>query len=182
MLTQLTRSRFVRMRALAACAAVVLLALTFASNKAFAYDIGDQVKPQSLSGTGAEVVLPSPQKRWQYVDFWASWCAPCKLSFPWMNDVRESFSKRGIDIVAVNVDVRRNDADRFLKQAEARGPLTFSLAFDASGATPKAFAVKSMPSAYLIDPAGRVRWIHRGFREGDGAKIEAEVLKIVGAP
>jgi thiol-disulfide isomerase/thioredoxin len=153
-----------------------------APGKGFAYDIGDQVKPQSLLGQGAEVVLPSPQKRWQYVDFWASWCAPCKLSFPWMNDVRESFSKRGIDIVAVNVDARRNDADRFLKQAEARAPLTFSLAFDASGATPKAFAVKSMPSAYLIDPAGRVRWIHRGFREGDGAKIEAEVLKIVSAP
>jgi cytochrome c biogenesis protein CcmG, thiol:disulfide interchange protein DsbE len=143
-----------------------------------AYDVGDRVKPTTLAGTNGEISLPSAQKRWQYVDFWASWCAPCKQSFPWMNSVRESFAKRGVDIVAVNVDAKRGDADRFLKQVEARIPL----AFDASGVAPKAFAVKAMPSAYLIDPEGRVRWVHRGFRDGDGAKIESEIFKIVSTP
>lgn len=147
-------------------------------NVSNAYEVGDRVRAIELSGPDRPVSIPSNQKRWQYVDFWASWCAPCKQSFPWMNGVRESFAKRGIDIVAVNVDAKRGDADRFLKQVEARIPL----AFDASGAAPKAFAVKAMPSAYLIDPDGRVRWIHRGFRDGDGAKIESEIFKIVSTP
>jgi cytochrome c biogenesis protein CcmG, thiol:disulfide interchange protein DsbE len=152
------------------------VAITFAAS-ANAYNIGDRVTAVSLDGLNAKVAIPSNAKRWQYVDFWASWCAPCKQSFPWMNGVRDTFAKRNIDIVAVNVDSKRSDADRFLKQVDAKVPL----AFDASGALPKAFAVKSMPSAYLIDPEGRVRWIHRGFREGDGAKIEAEIMKLVSA-
>jgi cytochrome c biogenesis protein CcmG, thiol:disulfide interchange protein DsbE len=145
------------------------------SANALSYDLGDRVNAVSLESTPASIAIPSSDKRWQYVDFWASWCAPCKQSFPWMNGVRESFAKRGVDIVAINVDSRRSDADRFLRQNNA----AFAVAFDASGVAPKTFAVKSMPSAYLIDPDGRVRWIHRGFREGDGAKIEAEILKIV---
>jgi cytochrome c biogenesis protein CcmG, thiol:disulfide interchange protein DsbE len=161
-------------------ARVAMAALLFAtafSHHAFAYEIGDRVKPIGLSGVQGEVTIPSASKRWQYVDFWASWCAPCKQSFPWMNGVRESFAKRNIEIVAVNVDNKRTDADRFLKQVDAR----FALAFDASGTSAKAFAVKAMPSAYLIDPEGRVRWIHRGFRDGDGAKIEAEINRLVSA-
>jgi cytochrome c biogenesis protein CcmG, thiol:disulfide interchange protein DsbE len=155
---------------------IAFAALLFAMNaQVCAYNVGDRVGAVSLEGASLPIAIPSTNKRWQYVDFWASWCAPCKQSFPWMNGVRDTFSKRGIDIVAVNVDSKRSDADRFLKQVEAKIPL----AFDASGALPKAFAVKSMPSAYLIDPEGRVRWIHRGFREGDGAKIEAEILKLV---
>jgi cytochrome c biogenesis protein CcmG, thiol:disulfide interchange protein DsbE len=155
---------------------IACAALLFAMNaQVRAYNVGDRVGAVALEGASLPIAIPSTNKRWQYVDFWASWCAPCKQSFPWMNGVRDTFSKRGIDIVAVNVDSKRSDADRFLKQVEAKIPL----AFDASGALPKAFAVKSMPSAYLIDPEGRVRWIHRGFREGDGAKIEAEILKLV---
>jgi cytochrome c biogenesis protein CcmG, thiol:disulfide interchange protein DsbE len=179
MLNTITRPFCVVRVARSAIASLVLGAFTFViAPTSHAYDVGDRVKPITLSGIGGEVSLPSLQKRWQYVDFWASWCTPCKQSFPWMNSVRDSFAKRGVDIVAVNVDARRGDADRFLKQVEARIPL----AFDASGAAPKAFAVKAMPSAYLIDPEGRVRWVHRGFRDADGAKIESEIFKIVSTP
>jgi cytochrome c biogenesis protein CcmG, thiol:disulfide interchange protein DsbE len=160
--------------AVAAIATAAIAVLSAPS--ALAYSVGDRVTAVTLTSADATIAIPSSAKRWQYVDFWASWCAPCKQSFPWMNGVRETFAKRGIDIVAVNVDGKRTDADRFLKQNLAN----FSVAFDGAGMLPKAFAVKSMPSAYLIDPEGRVRWIHRGFRDSDGAKIEAEILKIVG--
>ncbi len=81
------------------------------------------------------------------------------------------YQSRGLLIVAVNVDAKRADADRFLKQ----NPAEFTIAFDPAGETPKRFAVKAMPSAYLIDPSGRVRWVHRGFTDADAAKLDAEL-------
>jgi cytochrome c biogenesis protein CcmG, thiol:disulfide interchange protein DsbE len=141
------------------CLKLCLLAPTLA----FAVEVGAPAPTAQLAtATGTVDLAPTPQ-RWLYVDFWASWCAPCKQSFPWMNELQTKFRDRGLQVVAINVDTRRADADRFLKQL----PAQFTVAFDPAGETPKRFAVKAMPSAYLIDPQGRVRMVHRGFKDAD---------------
>lgn len=109
--------------------------------------------------------------RWVYLDFWASWCAPCRLSFPWMNAVQERYRDAGLAVVGINVDVRRSDADRFLERTLAR----FALAFDPSGEAPRRFAIKGMPSSLLIDAQGGIRFTHRGFRLEDRADLEARI-------
>lgn len=106
-----------------------------------------------------------------YVDFWASWCGPCKLSFPWMNDMHTKFAARGLEIVAINVDARMPDAQRFL----ATMPAKFTVAFDAKGQTPKQFDVKAMPTSYLLDGDGKVVYVHAGFRDADRAALEAAI-------
>ncbi len=142
---------------------------------AYALERGDPAPNVSLPGIDGSVSLAPRAGRWLYVDFWASWCAPCKRSFPWMNGMHSKYAARGLDIVAVNVDQRRSDADRFLKGT----PAQFAIAFDPAGDTPKRFNVKAMPSAYLIDPQGRVRFVHRGFNESDAEVLEREIAKFI---
>ena len=76
------------------------------------------------------------------VDFWASWCGPCRQSFPWMNAMQAKYGARGLQIVAVNVDAKRADADKFLEQV----PASFSIAFDSQGDTPRRFAKPRWPA------------------------------------
>jgi cytochrome c biogenesis protein CcmG, thiol:disulfide interchange protein DsbE len=166
------KRRFARepMRAL-----LLLTSFLLASSLAWAVEVGGVAPSAQLTTVSGSVDLaPSPQ-RWLYVDFWASWCAPCKQSFPWMNELQAKFRDRGLHVVAINVDTKRADADRFLKQL----PAQFTVAFDPAGEMPKRFAVKAMPSAYLVDPQGRVRMVHRGFKDADRDALAREIDAIL---
>lgn len=102
------------------------------------------------------------------VDFWASWCAPCKLSFPWMNEMHERLSGAGLRIVAVNLDRREADAQRFLQQIPAR----FAVAMDPAADTARLLDIPTMPTSMLVAPDRRVLFTHRGFRLDDRADLE----------
>ncbi|MGR8934210.1 MAG: TlpA disulfide reductase family protein [Gammaproteobacteria bacterium] len=102
-----------------------------------------------------------------YVDFWASWCTPCAQSFPFMNGLAHDLSSRGLQILAINLDENPNDAQEFL----TRHPAHFSLASDADQQCATAFGVKAMPSSYLIDRNGIVRYEHLGFRPGEAEQF-----------
>jgi cytochrome c biogenesis protein CcmG, thiol:disulfide interchange protein DsbE len=154
-------------------AALVIVAVVMTALPGNALERGDAAPNISLPTIEGKVEIEQLRGRWLYVDFWASWCAPCKQSFPFMNAMRAKFRDRGLEIVAINVDAKRADADRFLKQV----PADFIVAFDSSGDSAKRFAVKSMPSAYLIDPKGRVRMVHRGFNSADAEKIERDIAE-----
>jgi len=93
------------------------------------------------------------------VDFWASWCGPCRQSFPWMAAMHDSFATRGLAIVAVNLDKDREAADKFL--AGFRVP--FIVAFDPAGKTAEAFHVGAMPSSFVLGRAGEILYTHTGF-------------------
>lgn len=106
-----------------------------------------------------------------YLDFWASWCGPCRQSFPWMNEMQRKYGARGLQVVAVNLDAKRADADQFL----ARHPASFGLAFDARGESARLVGVKAMPTSLLVAPDGRVLWVHAGFRVEDRDALEARI-------
>ena len=93
------------------------------------------------------------------VDFWASWCIPCKASFPALDALHRELHNRGLEVLAVNVDERRRDADAFLA---GRSP-AMTVLFDPRGATPAAFNVRAMPSSAVIDRAGNIRFTHEGY-------------------
>jgi thiol-disulfide isomerase/thioredoxin len=110
-----------------------------------------------------------------YLDFWASWCGPCKQSFPWMETMQSSYAAQGLEIVAVDVDSDRADADRFLRQFRP----TFDVRFDPKGDLAELYKVHGMPSSVLIDRHGVVRFTHIGFRPVDGAVYEAPVRELL---
>jgi thiol-disulfide isomerase/thioredoxin len=103
-----------------------------------------------------------------YVDFWASWCVPCRQSFPWMNSMQRQLGKEGLVIVAVNMDQVRADADAFLKQY----PAEFAVRFDPQGQLAQQYKVRGMPTSVLIGRDGRLLWTHEGFRSKDPASLE----------
>jgi thiol-disulfide isomerase/thioredoxin len=125
----------------------------------------------------ATVSLAQLRGKVVYVDFWASWCGPCKRSFPWMNELARRYGKDGFTVVAVNVDKKRSDAERFLTQV----PAEFMVLFDPAGATPAAWNVKAMPSSYLLDRNGRVALVTQGFHDDERGPLEARVRDLVGA-
>ena len=116
----------------------------------------------SLEGLKGQAVL---------VDFWASWCAPCRESFPFLNRMQLQYGAQGLHILGINVDEKRADAMRFL----AKIPAQFSVLYDAAGATPKAYDLKVMPSSYLIGRDGKIRLVHQGFRAKDQAVLETAI-------
>lgn len=105
------------------------------------------------------------------VDFWASWCEPCRHSFPWLNAMQAKYADRGLVIVAVNVDRVRGDAERFLREV----PASFEIAYDTSGALASHYEVPGMPSSYVFGPDGALISKHIGFRKAAREEREAEL-------
>lgn len=110
-----------------------------------------------------------------YVDFWASWCGPCAKSFPFLNEMNGQLKDKGLQIVGVNLDENVEDAKAFL----AKYPANFTVVADTSKQCAKDFAVKAMPSSYIIDRKGVVHHIHLGFRPGEAKDIQAIVEKLL---
>lgn len=106
-----------------------------------------------------------------YLDFWASWCKPCRKSFPWMNKMQTRYSKQGLKVIAVNLDAERELANRFLKENKTE----FTIAYDPEGKLAAEYKLKGMPTSYLFDRKGKVINIHMGFRQRDVQKLEAMI-------
>src|SRR3954451_14360150 len=114
----------------------------------FAVEAGDPAPALSLPMASGEIVtLDKLRGKIVFVDFWASWCGPCRYSFPWMAEMQKKYGASGFAVVAINVDKRRGDAERFLQTM----PAPFTVVFDPVGVTPTAWKVKAMPSSYVID-------------------------------
>ena len=140
----------------------VLSSTLYAETKA-----GD-FKLQSLNG---EISLSKYKGKVVYLDFWASWCVPCRKSFPWMNEMQKKYGKQGLQIIAVNLDTTREAADAFLKKY----PAQFTIAFDPKGSTADQYEVKGMPSAYLISKSKSIADTHLSFRDKDKAKLKEKI-------
>jgi len=140
---------------------------------------GQSLPISNVSGKDAAALpLVDGKARVTYIDFWASWCGPCRQSFPWMNRMQDKFGAKGLRIVAVNLDAKRADAQDFLAQLPAR----FELGFDSGGAAARQFGVKTMPSSVLVGPDGKVIAVHNGFREEDEAELEQRIAAALARP
>jgi peroxiredoxin len=131
--------------------------------------LGDPAQSLTLASLKGSVV---------YVDFWASWCVPCRLSMPTLDALYRRNRERGFAVVGVNKDVSVASARRFLE----RVPVTFPVGADARDAVARAFDVKAMPSGYLIDRKGIVRNVHRGFPPEAAAELEREIEYLLKEP
>lgn len=158
--------------------AALVLAFAVVGGAAFAAGIGDPAPAFALRNAHGDIVsLETLRGQVVYVDFWASWCGPCRRSFPWMNEMQGRYVGRGLAIVAINVDSNPPDAARFLE----RNPAQFAVAYDHAGATPLAYAVREMPSSYLIDSRGKVVDVEHGFRDERKDALERRIQALLAA-
>ncbi len=154
--------------------AAAWLALAAAASALEAGDPAPDFQARSVVGDG-QVALHALRGKVVLVDFWASWCAPCNAAMPQLEALSKEFPADQFAIVGVNVDTKLADARRAL---ERRG-VSYPNASDPEGKLPKRFGLETMPSSYLIDREGVVRFVHRGFRGGDIEKLRAQVRKLV---
>ncbi len=129
----------------------------------------------SASVANAEVSLEEYKGKVVYVDFWASWCAPCLASFPWLNHIHEKYKSKNFAVVGVNLDKKREKADDFLVEKPARFPLIF----DPEGVLPKKYQVEGMPYSVIIDEAGKVVHRHSGFESAKTAEYEKAIEEVL---
>ena len=154
--------------------------------------------PLAMAERGSHITLdePLPQPAWElpliangegtvtdstylgrvtYVDFWASWCGPCRLSLPALNRLSKEFDAADFGVVAISVDYVDEDALDFLK----RYPVDYPVAIDKTGNSGRDFAVAGMPSGYLIGRDGLIREVHVGFRKGDEALLREQIQALI---
>jgi thiol-disulfide isomerase/thioredoxin len=139
--------------------------------------IGGSVRGASSAGPES-LDLTRHRGRVVIVDFWASWCKPCRQSIPWLNTMRERYGASGLTIIGVNVDAERADADRFLRDV----PIEFEIVFDPKGDLARQFKVQGMPSSYVFDRAGKMVETHLGFRDAKKAENEATLRNLLSQP
>ena len=152
------------------------LSICLQMSSANAVEEGDPAPALTLPSIYAdkpEISLQALQGKTVYVDFWASWCAPCLKSLPLYNEMYHKYKDQGLEVVAITVDNPIEDGLDFLLDT----PLDFLIPADPEGDAAELFGVIGMPSSYLISPDGEVKLVHMGFRDGDLEMIEAAIVE-----
>ena len=157
-----------------------LLGLALNCSALFALEEGDAIPDFDLASIYEDqpnIALSNLEGKTLYIDFWASWCAPCITSLPEYNELYKKYNQDGLEVIAINVDNPIEDGLDFLLDT----PLDFLIPQDPEGDAAELFGVIGMPSSYLISPEGNVELVHMGFRNGDIDIIEEEIKKVLSA-
>lgn len=155
---------------------VALWLTAFISLSAQAIEVGQKAPDFELPGKAGLVRLSDLKGQTVYLDFWASWCGPCRQSFPWMNEMQSRYGAKGLTVLGLNVDANLDDAQAFL----AANPAKFAVAFDGKGKAPASYGIKGMPTSLLIGPDGKVLWVHTGFKAEESAALEQKIRQALG--
>lgn len=144
---------------------------------ALALESGERQPEIALTDlTGKRVDLASLKGKVVLVDFWASWCAPCKQEMPVLERLYQKYKKDGFVVVAVSVDREAANVRDFVKQ---QVHVSFPVVHDADHKVADRYKPPRMPSSYIVDRNGIVRHVHGGFRPDDAAKLEAEIKALL---
>jgi len=143
----------------------IALAAVFASAALAASSTGPAPAFQ-LSGRGGKAIDLSQFKgQVVMINFWASWCKPCRDEMPLLEDIYKKYKPMGFTMLGVNVEPDTKDAEAWLGKLPK--PVTFPIAFDVDSKVSKLYKVETMPSTVIVDRKGNVRVLHRGYKTGD---------------
>jgi len=153
-----------------------LLLFTLGLPAAHALSPGETLEDFTLpTRSGPPFQLDALRGKVVYLDFWASWCAPCRHSFPFMQRLQRRYADQGLAVVAVNLDQEPALMERFL----AEYPSHFPIPLDPQGEEAERLGLKVMPTSYLIDRQGRLRQVHQGFRDDEAEGIEHALQQLL---
>ncbi len=127
---------------------------------------------------GGEVSLADLKGQVVMINFWASWCGPCRKEFPALDQIYAKYKPMGFALVAINVESEKSDAEKFL----ATTPASFPILFDPDNKVSGSYGVSAMPTTVLVDRQGRVRWLHRAYKPGDEAKYIEQIRAALREP
>ena len=148
---------------------LLTLFVSFMFTANYAWANGDDIVKrfeQKLSEHKGQVV---------YIDFWASWCKPCRQSFPWMNAIQKKYKAQGLKVITINIDSDKSNADDFLKEY----PAEFEVVYDPKGKLARKFKLKGMPNSFIVDRKGKLVSTHVGFNDKKQQSFENEILALL---
>ena len=125
--------------------------------------VGD---PVSLADLKGQVVL---------INFWASWCGPCRQEMPVLDQLYRKYKPAGFTLLGVNVEPKSADALGFLKAT----PVSFPILFDTQSKVSTLYEVAGMPSTVIVDRKGTVRYVHQGYKPGDESQYQDQIRSLL---
>ncbi len=155
---------------------ILTMSLLLAAAPAWTSDIGSEAGNFTLkSAGGSNIRLSEYRGQVVLLNFWASWCGPCRQEFPHLDDLHQKYAGLGFTVFGVNVERDRASADRVLRDI----PVTFPVLFDDNNQVSELYNVDAMPMTVLVDRAGVIRYLHRGYRPGYEMAYDKQVRALV---
>jgi peroxiredoxin len=155
----------------------LVLSLALSSASTIAKPVTGEKSPDFTlkSRDGGNMKLSEQRGNIVLVNFWASWCGPCREELPAFEELYQEYQDMGVEILAVNVDDEAEKANVLLQDIE----VSFPVLFDTSGEVSKLYDVNAMPTTVLVDRDGNVRLLHPGYRKGDEKKYEKAIKMLM---
>lgn len=162
-----------------------VMMMTFALLLTLLFSTNMNAKDIELSGKATDFSLPSntgaPMKLSDFrgdvvmVNFWASWCGPCRQEMPLLDDLQKRFKKVGFTVLGVNIDEDVSDAKDLLKDI----PVSFPVVFDSKNKVSEIYQLDSMPTTVMVDRKGNKRFLHRGYKPGYEVDYERQIRALL---
>lgn len=127
------------------------------------------------NSTGANVRLAEQRGQVVMLNFWASWCGPCRQEMPLLDGISKKYSKMGFVLYGINVEQDNTDAKKMLKDLG----VTFPILFDTESKLSSLYSVEAMPTSVIIDKKGQIRYIDKGYKPGDEDKYRAQIMELI---
>lgn len=153
---------------------IITLLLCTGSNRVYSAELAPDFQLPRLH-EAQTLSLSSLRGKVVYVDFWASWCAPCAISLPALQRLHDELHTQGFEVVAINLDDTPTQAKQFL----SRFDIHYEVLFDADRTTPQRYRIAGMPTAFLVDRHGNLRATHTGFKRDDSSKLKQQIQQLL---
>lgn len=127
------------------------------------------------STSGSNLRLSEQRGNVVLINFWASWCGPCRQEMPLLNEIHEKYSRLGFTVMGVNVDKNSSQADKILKDI----PVNFPVLYDPEGDISKLYDVDAMPTTLIVDRNGKMRFLHRGYKPGYEQEYVTQIKQLI---
>ncbi len=156
--------------------ASLLVALILATVPGRATDMAAPAAAFELPArAGGKVSLASLKGQVVLINFWATWCGPCRKEMPLLEQIQKKYAPLGFTMLGVNVEEDTRLMDTFLKDV----PVTFPILLDPANGVSKLYDVSAMPSTVIVDRKGQVRYIHQGYQPGDEGKYQDVIRQLI---
>lgn len=162
------------MKPLSRIAIILLFAIAVPVHAAVS--VGSTIADFTLpSASGKNIKFSELRGKVVLVNFWATWCGPCRQEMPLLNDIHKEYSAKGFTMLGINIDNKPKNAIKMMKKLG----VNFPVVFDKSKSVSEQMGVEAMPFTVLVDRAGKARYVHKGYVSGDEKIYRAEIMKVL---